>query len=463
MAHYQIPFSVVDQKGQAYHLKQYIDEGTYGEVYLDSTGNYLIKIFKPEVLETPSAQARIMFQLRGVRSLALDNLPIARPLELLRPPYVGYVMPYLKDMHQIRKLIFPPKGVNFSEWYNIQTGGLRRRMQILFRLANILNKLHNKGLVYADLSDKNVFISIQKANQVFLIDADNLAFKSGIEKRAIFTKKYAPPEILAGSSPNNSLTDAYSFAVMAFRVLSLAHPLFGDYVEDGDENLMDQALLGKIPWIYHSKNDLNRSSTGLSKEMVFSKDIFQLFEQVFEVTLLDPQKRPSVSQWQQSIFTAGQRIIDCPYCGASYYISLLACPWCDKKRPAFMKISSRLFYLTKEGFRPVPGSTAVFCLPIPSKKLVTYSTLGYFDDESNIVIFEVTVDQAKLFIRNSGNSEILLSPQDWLPTRDSKEGQPKAVNEVGTPIGCKTNWLLHINPNKDPHTILQFTLVAAIE
>ncbi len=46
-----------------------------------------------------------------------------------------------------------------SENWWIETGGLKKRLRILKKLSNILAELHSRGLVYGDLSPKNIFVS----------------------------------------------------------------------------------------------------------------------------------------------------------------------------------------------------------------------------------------------------------------------------------------------------------------
>ena len=84
-------------------------------------------------------------------------------------------MEMFTGMAPIRSLMRPPKGTgSVAQWY-FQGGGLRRRLRLLARVAEVLSELHGRGLVYADLSPSNVFASEKSnAGEVRLIDTDNV-------------------------------------------------------------------------------------------------------------------------------------------------------------------------------------------------------------------------------------------------------------------------------------------------
>ena len=64
------------------------------------------------------------------------------------------------------------------------------------------------------------------------------------------------------NSPNTTMSDCYSFAVIAYELLLLNHPLSGDYVSDGETELEEQALLGKLPWVDNEDDTTNERTTG---------------------------------------------------------------------------------------------------------------------------------------------------------------------------------------------------------
>ena len=85
--------------------------------------------------------------------------------------------------------------------------------------------------------------------EAWLIDADNVASQSRDGQQGVFTPDYGAPEILRGESGINTLTDSWSFAVMAYRVLTLIHPLKGDVVLEGARPLCTVELAKDGLWI----------------------------------------------------------------------------------------------------------------------------------------------------------------------------------------------------------------------
>ena len=73
------------------------------------------------------------------------------------------------------------------------------------------------------------------------------------------------------------MSDCFSFAVLAYELLTLNHPLIGDYVSEGEPELEEQALKGKLPWVDHSEDNTNERNTGLPSEKVMPEKLLNLF------------------------------------------------------------------------------------------------------------------------------------------------------------------------------------------
>ncbi len=82
---------------------------------------------------SPSRRERLRNQITQVKRLSLSDLEIARPLEMLREPVLGYLMELLTGMQPLSALGNPPKATtSVSRWY-LETGSLRRRLAVLAR------------------------------------------------------------------------------------------------------------------------------------------------------------------------------------------------------------------------------------------------------------------------------------------------------------------------------------------
>ena len=317
---------VTDTKGTRYELEKELGTGGQGTVYAVKGGNLAVKLLRAK---NDEARSQLSNRLSFLRRLDLASLCVARPIETLRPPHVGYVMERLKGMVPLRTLMSPPKGKSTVRWY-IESGGLRRRLRLLGRIAHIFSVLHGKSLAYSDPSPANIFVSEKTgAEEAWLIDADNLQNKSSPGK-SVYTARYAAPEIFAKKSGVNTLSDAFAFAIVAFETLTLAHPFIGDMVHDGPPELEEEAFSGKLPWIFDTNDDRNRSSRENNKDLLVSPLLFKTFEKMFGAGRDDPCKRPGMSDLKERLFTAADATLKCPECGGTYFCTLQSCPWCRK-------------------------------------------------------------------------------------------------------------------------------------
>lgn len=318
--------------GNRYPLGERLGAGGQGSVWSVPGERLAVKLLR----RGPAAQQeRLRDQLAMVGRLPLEDLHVARPLQQLAPPDLGYVMELLQDMVPLGKLAFPPPDVpSLVRWY-FETGGLRQRLRLLARVADILAGLHGRGLVYVDPSPNNVFVSSSPEElEVRLIDADNLRTATH-PGTAIYTPRYGAPEVATGKGACSTLSDVHAFAVMAFETLTLVHPLIGDMVADGEPELEERALSGKLPWIDHSKDDSNHSSHGIPREMVLTQKLMEDFRLTFEEGLVHATRRPGMARFTRHLHRAADRTVPCS-CGGTSNFSHRRCPFCDEPRGPFL-------------------------------------------------------------------------------------------------------------------------------
>ena len=327
------PDTVTSIHGNRYSLGHELGRGGEGAVFAVQGGRLAVKLLRDR---SPRSRDRLRDRLAMVGRLPLEGLAVARPLEQLRPPHVGYVMDLLTGMAPIRSLLHPPKGTgSVAKWY-FHGGGLRRRLRILARVAEVLSELHGRGLVYADLSPNNVFVSEPlDADEVRLIDTDNV-HPATSQGQSIYTPRYGAPEVVRRTGVASSLGDAWTFAVVAFETLALVHPMLGDMVQYGEPEMEEQALEGRLPWIDAEGDDRNRSSDGIPREIVLSSRLRENFGRTFGPGLLDPEARPGLARWADRLHAAADRTVTCSECSGSYFCDRDRCSWCDAPRPSFV-------------------------------------------------------------------------------------------------------------------------------
>ncbi|MGK3982517.1 hypothetical protein WME99_05740 [Sorangium sp. So ce136] len=447
---------VTDMQGVRYALGRQIGRGGQGAVFEVEGDRLAVKLL---IDASPSRRERLLNQLAHVKRLPLQDIDIARPRAVLRAPHLGYVMERLTGMIPLETLAHPPQGEpSVTRWY-IAGGGLRRRLRLLAYAADVIAQLHGKGLVYGDPSPHNVFVSENTGDhEVRLIDADNIHYQSSPATPGIYTPGYGAPELILRKSGVNTLTDAHAFAVMAFRVLTLAHPFLGDGVVNGEPEREEEAFEGKVPYIEHPTDESNRSTLGIQRGIVLSGELVKLCERTFVDGLLAPTKRPGIAAWAERLFAAADATLTCPECGASYYFKAASCPFCECAKPRFVTAVFHLWdpslgrakeIVERPDKKPLIAAVAVLADQAP---LVITGRLARASDgrASRIPHVEVRLVGRRLAVRS-------LDDATYLVTFASGD---KSV-EVGSntvELDARTPFHLHFGNPDSLHRIVRFEL-----
>ena len=422
-----------------------LGEGGEGAVFRTRHGSLAVKVCSA-VDESP---ARLTERLRRLQWLPLEAVPICRPLEQLAAPDVGYVMELLQDMVALRTICTPAND-DPAVWYAMG-GGLRRRLLLLARCASVVAILHDRGIVYSDISPGNVMISADVAHhELWLVDADNLQTESSAAGRRVGTPYYTAPELLRGTSGNTVYSDLFSFAVMAYETLTTNHPMIGEYVDEGPPELENDAQRGLVPWIDHRTDDRNRTRYGFSADQVLTRRLRNLFAQAFEEGMDAPRSRPGAGEWADALFSAADRCVTCPTCSHDYYVARNNCPWCTTIRPPVLAV---------EVFEQFPRVGDDPAAVLDDQDLTLLIQAG-----RPLVVTERTV------IRHGSTPDRVLAQLDWngggtVSVRNRGSAAIRRVPPTGragrtlVPGGSADEllsapWVLHFGSERQPHRML---------
>jgi DNA-binding helix-hairpin-helix protein with protein kinase domain len=449
---------VVDQQGVRYALGTELGRGGQGIVLAVPRRKLAVKLLWSGE-QSPARRERLRNQLTLVKRLDLRDVPIAAPLELLRPPDLGYVMELLTGMQPLARLCHPPEGLGgpaLLNWYQ-EGGGLRRRLRLLARVASALAALHGHGLVYGDPSPHNVFVSsAADADEIRLIDADNLRYTSVPGDYVLYTPCYGAPELVLSRSGVNTLTDAHALAVMVFKALTLVHPLCGDRVTEGEPELEDRAMAGQLPWIEHTTDTTNRSRAGLPRDVVLSDRLLELCRECFENGMQDATRRPSVSLWAERLHMATDATLACPACGWSYYVKAATCPRCEAPRPPLLLLRVHLW--DPESGALVPGddgSLRTLCFAVVAAGapvlLETHLLSGSYGTQDPPCI-EAELDGNGLSLRALDGREYVLRTTQGAIRRIGSDPMRLSLSKD------RVEWRLHAGPLDRLHRVVRFEL-----
>ena len=336
--------TVRDEHGHVYVLGEKLAEGGQGLVLrIEGQPRLLLKISR---LKDPDPKALAWrCQLDKLHYLPIEDLqmadgsplPLAMPKALLVGPRPGYVMELMDGLVPLGELLETSQQALLEgdgRGGFVRTGGLKRRMALLARLARVLAKLHGVGIAHGDLSPNNVFVSSSHEHaQVWLIDCDNLTYAVRNSSLQIHTPDYGAPELLRGELGISTYTDIWSFAVMAFQLLTLLHPLKSGFLADSDPEIEDRALRGELPWIDHPVDDSNRAEAGVPRDWVLTPALQTLFERCFNAGLSDAAQRPLMAEWAEAFEAAHALLVRCEHedCASSFFWNkALNCPFCER-------------------------------------------------------------------------------------------------------------------------------------
>lgn len=335
---------VWDERGAQYELGKKLAEGGEGWVLtIRGDERRLVKVTRwPYVDERTQQWHR---RIEAVRRMPIleNRLPIVMPQSLIVKPRAGYVMELMDGLIPLEELL-----KQAQESFNnenglmgyVASGGLGRRLRLLARMARVLAQLHGLAIAHGDLSPRNVFVSSSpEHSQVWLIDCDSLSYAVRDSILQLYTPDYGAPELMRGDAGISTFTDIWSFAVMAFQLLTQLHPFKSGKRVDGDSELEVPALRGELPWVDHPEDDSNQATSGVSREIVCTPALQTLFGRCFRDGVQDPAARPVMAEWAEALEAAAALQVACDEaaggCGSTFlWNAALECQFCGTVHPA---------------------------------------------------------------------------------------------------------------------------------
>lgn len=383
-----VPDILEDEYYTEHRITKKLGEGGQGFVCQTQNPLIVIKLVTDgsgnpiERLKHKDAFEKYKNRFASLRIAPLPNdIHISLPVALLKD-YAGYVMHFMEDMLPLSALDtteFPESAADYPAWLVGNTpsqdvsaaqkilyaycknGGLRRRLDILGKAAQVLAELHAAGLVYCDISYNNIFVTGDiefETPNVWFIDADNIftASENCMKGNTVYTPRYGAPEVVLQQSACTQQSDIYAFALTAFEKLTLIYPFAGkaaDNWEDGDNwdqssgavsslppaDPMQKAAAGELDWIW-AENGSNTSEDGLPQALTLTDRLFTLFDRTFQAGRKNPAARPSAFLWTKALFEAHDLTLQCPDCAMSWYYSGQGteCPYCGHRLGSVMTI-----------------------------------------------------------------------------------------------------------------------------
>lgn len=288
-------------------------------------------------LEEPKHQQRRLDWLVSIRDKSALDSVLVFPIGILtglKRNEVGYVSAPEID-GTLNNYLHPPKGEKLFKWYFDKTGGITYRLKIAYSIVNAIQRVHSKGYCLVDLSPNHTHL------QPYNTEKEQLPIIqfSGIDKICSYTyspissgaDRYCDPLVYLKRTSASSSSDAYSFAVMVFEMLTACHPFIGDDTERmGNEELSAAINSGTLDYIGNTNSNYNEDFE--YTRILLPEDLSELFRQMFVDGRFNASARPTLENFKAAIIRSLRKVIKCDHkgCEREYPFNTdNVCPFCE--------------------------------------------------------------------------------------------------------------------------------------
>lgn len=329
--------------------------------------------------------------------LATDSkgIRMAWPEDVIKDPTgrtVGFIMPYLDpdSMQSLNTLLNPSarqrpgtdgerNPFHFVKWDYLV--GIARN------LCRAFARLHESGVIFGDVSGKNIMVSTRGI--VTFVDCDSfqvLDDKNNVHWPSLGTESYAAPEHWArledGTAANavssrkqsllNELrleesSDNYSLAILVFQLLAEGnHPCGRGKWHGTGEKPTQRVLMDHGHWCYGTNSPF-RAGKRIPESDFLPPKILRRFDDAIGAGAQDPSKRPTAREWAKALDD-----ITFARCGADerhvYSAHRFVCPWCETEAKISKKPLPAAARRTPENSLPRRSAPKTRRTPVAVKK-----------------------------------------------------------------------------------------------
>ncbi|MBN1875395.1 MAG: hypothetical protein JXA33_14290 [Anaerolineae bacterium] len=348
-------------------------EGGEGRLYWDRAGTYVIKLYKPEIVQNEGESRR--------REAALQKIISADYSVVLNEPYWDTLFSWPKAIIKQPSLgltmLRAPAGVMELRWF---LGRKQRRvlalqhgpeklgtwmdnLSLAIQMARVVKRMHFRGLCHSDLSFRN-FLADPQTRRVMLIDCDSLVVPGFLPPNILGTPMCMAPELIGTltSSPSSLLppspqTDLHALATLIYWLLFQRHPLLGPKLHDPDPAIDEALALGERALFIEHPTDTSNQIPNLPMPytVLLTPAVQKLVERAFVQGLHTPTRRPLAADWERFLLRMWDSVVPCanPDCPLKAYIlhpgQKAQCPACHTplQNPSYLPILH--FYRPRHG------------------------------------------------------------------------------------------------------------------
>ena len=252
--------------------------------------------------------------------------------------------------------------------------------QICVNITRGVKRLHAAGLAHSDLSYKNVLVD-PVSKSAAIIDIDGLVVPGLYPPDVIGTADFIAPEVLKTKHLKleddnrklpSRLTDLHALGVLIYMYLLYRHPLKGGKIHDMDPEKDDLLSMGeKALFVEHATDTSNRPklSQVSPRELpwadieklpysITGPYLKELFDQVFDKGLHNPNQRPPAEIWEQALLKTTDLMQPCSNtsCEQKWYVfdntNTPKCPFCGTTHKGTLPVLDLYFQFKPGVWKP---------------------------------------------------------------------------------------------------------------
>lgn len=208
-------------------------------------------------------------------------------------------------------------------------GSWVKNVSYSIKVARIVRRLHEFGLVHPDLSPA-IFLFAPPQNSVTLIRCDELSVPGMSPLSLIPWMAYQAPELVtqiyspAVRAEESRRTNLHSLATIIYHLLLQRHPLIGPKEHSADPALDEALMLGeRALFVEHPADSSNRpENLPLPYTSLLTPAVQRLVERAFVEGLHDPERRPTAAEWERDLVRMADALVPCtnPACPLQAFV-----------------------------------------------------------------------------------------------------------------------------------------------
>ncbi len=321
-------YSIKD-KGQKIDLKQRLDSGGEGAIWLTNLPEVVAKIYHAPRHDYESKVLSMVQNPPEDPTKSQNHISIAWPQGLIQDDqgqFCGFIMPRvsgsLRVNHVYNAKLRKRNAPGFN-WHYLHVTA--------YNIASIMEALHKKGYVVGDIKTDNFMINDRALVAITDADSFQIQQEGDVYRCPVGSEGFTPHELIGKNLSKTDRTevhDRFGLAIIIHLLLLGYHPFSGEWPEGEEPESRDAAIL-KGEWPFAPNSKVQSPMYALPQEILHPK-IRDAFLKTFNDGFVNPRERLTASKWKTILTEVIQTLHTCSH-NSQHFMYGDTCFWCDRK------------------------------------------------------------------------------------------------------------------------------------